>query len=102
MPISIFKFVSAAKPKQFKKTKQKNKQKKQQKKQVMGKRSTSPSEYTSADTICETDIRTRDKPSSACSVSRLTETDRNGPMKFPKRTSVGTETDRNRLQLIPK
>ena len=27
-----------------------------------------------------------------------TETDRNGP----KRTSVGTKTDRNRLQLIPK
>ena len=42
-------------------------------------------------------------------VSRLTETDRNGPTKIqkgilwvPKRTSVGTETDRNRLQLIPK
>ena len=59
MYISIFKFVSAAKPQQFKKTKQK-------KKQVMGKQSTPPSEHTSADTICETDIRTRDKPSSAC------------------------------------
>ena len=45
-------------------------------------------------------------------VTRLTETDRNGPTKIPKRTSmgtqgsertsVGTETDRNRLQLIPK
>ena len=32
----------------------------------MGKRSTSPSEHTSADTTCETDIRTRDKLSSAC------------------------------------
>ena len=57
MHISIFKFVSAAKPQQFEKKK---------KKQVMGKWSTSPSEHTSADTICETDIRTRDKPSSAC------------------------------------
>ena len=95
MHISIFKFVSAAKPKQFKK-------KQQKKKQVMGKRSTSPSEYTSADTICETDIRTRDKPSSACSVSRLTETDRNRPMKIPKQTSMGTETDRNGLQWVPK
>ena len=49
-------------------------------------------------------------------VSRLTETDRNGPKQSyentetdfygyqngPERTSVGTETDRNRLQLIPK
>ena len=52
-------------------------------------------------------------------VSRLTETDRNGPngpertyentetdfygyRNGPERTSVGTETDRNRLQLIPK
>ena len=49
-------------------------------------------------------------------VSRLTETDRNGPKRTyentetdfygyrngPERTSVGTETDRNRLQLIPK
>ena len=61
MYISIFKFVSATKPQQFKK-----KKKKKKKKQVMGKRSTSPSEHTSADTICETDIRTRDKPSSAC------------------------------------
>ena len=49
-------------------------------------------------------------------VSRLTETDRNGLKRIyentepdfygyqngPERTSVGTETDRNRLQLIPK
>ena len=43
---------------------------------------------------------------------KRTGTDRNGPTKMPKRTSmgtetdrngpVGTETDRNRLQLIPK
>ena len=25
-----------------------------------------------------------------------------GPMKIPKKTSMGTETDRNGLQLIPK
>ena len=49
-------------------------------------------------------------------VSRLTETDRNGPTRTyentetdfygyrngPERTSVGTETDQNSLQLIPK
>ena len=45
-------------------------------------------------------------------VSRLTKTDqngpkragtdRNGPTKIPKRTSMDTETGRNRLQLIPK
>ena len=28
--------------------------------------------------------------------------DRNGPTKIPKRTSVGTETDLNRLQWVPK
>ena len=27
---------------------------------------------------------------------------RNGPMKIPKQTSMGTETDRNRLQWVPK
>ena len=50
------------------------------------------------------------------SVSRLTETNRNGPERTyentetdfygcqngPERTSVGIETDRNRLQFIPK
>ena len=33
---------------------------------------------------------------------KRTGTDRNGPMKIPKRTSVGTETDRNGLQWVPK
>ena len=52
--ISVFKFVSVSLKKKIKK------------KQVMGKQSTAPSEHTSADTIHETVIRTRDKPSSAC------------------------------------
>ena len=33
---------------------------------------------------------------------KRTGTDRNGPTKIPKRTSVGTETDRNGLQWLPK
>ena len=33
---------------------------------------------------------------------KRTETDRNGPTKIPKRTSMGTETDRNGLQWVPK
>ena len=29
-------------------------------------------------------------------------TDRNGPTKIPKQTSMGTETDRNGLQWVPE
>ena len=31
---------------------------------------------------------------------KRTETDQNGPLKIPKRTSMGTETDRNGLQWV--
>ena len=37
-----------------------------------------------------------------CTVSRFTETDRNGPTKIPKRTSMGTETDFSGYQNEPE